>query len=106
MAEKYCCIFVTVPTEEMAVSISQTLVREKLAACVQISGPVRSIYQWQNKVCDEKELVLVIKSTLDLFEEIKNCVVQLHTYDVPEIIALPISQGLDKYLNWIEDVTR
>lgn len=103
--KNYLTVLVTVPNEEMAVTISRTLVQERLAACVQIIDPIRSIYMWKNEVCDDSELLLFIKSTVMQFENLKKRVIELHTYETPEIIALPISNGLDSYLNWITEVT-
>jgi periplasmic divalent cation tolerance protein len=98
--------FITAPSEEEATKIATTLVEEKLVACVNIIPKIRSVYWWEGKVCQEDEVMLVSKSTKSLFPAIMDRVKSLHSYQVPEIISFPISEGLPEYLNWIEDVTK
>ncbi|MBN2384960.1 divalent-cation tolerance protein CutA [bacterium] len=102
---EYCTIMVTVPNNILATDIARALVQEKLAACVQILGPIRSFYRWQDKLCDDAELLVIIKTSLNKFEPIRDRIVTLHNYEVPEIIALPVIKGLDSYLGWIDTVT-
>jgi len=99
-------IFITAPSEEEATKIATTLVEEKLVACVNSIPKIRSVYWWEGKVCQEDEVMLVSKSTKSLFPAIMDRVKSLHSYQVPEIISFPISEGLPEYLNWIEDVTK
>ena len=99
-------IFITASSEEEATKIATTLVEEKLVACVNIIPKIRSVYWWEGKVCQEDEVMLVSKSTKSLFPAIMYRVKSLHSYQVPEIISFPISEGLPEYLNWIEDVTK
>ena len=81
--------------------IARHLVKARLAACVNITQEVRSIYRWEGKVEDEKEFLLVIKSTRDLFPEIRKEILALHSYKVPEVICLPIVDGSQAYLRWL-----
>ena len=81
------------------------LVREKLAACVNIIPAVRSIYSWKGEVCDDGEALMVIKTRSGLLDALRERVVQLHPYDVPEVIALPIVGGHGPYLKWIDEST-
>jgi periplasmic divalent cation tolerance protein len=92
----------TTDSFELARSIAGALVESGEAACVNIVTGVRSIYYWEGKICDEAELLLVIKSTVSSFGAIRNRIKQLHTYKVPEIIAIPIHTGDAEYLGWIE----
>ena len=102
----YVVIFVTSTSEGEAAKIARMLVEEKLAACCNIVPQIRSIFSWKGEVCDEQETLLIVKSRGSMFERIKERVIQLHSYDVPEIIALPIRFGLQDYLEWIDKVTR
>ena len=107
MNEKsYIIIFITAPSDEEAKKIATTLVNEKLVACVNIIPKIHSIYWWENKVCQEDELMLIAKSTQSLFPSIMDRVKSLHSYKVPEILSFPLSEGLPEYLNWIEEVTK
>lgn len=99
-------IYITVPNEDEAARISKTLVKEKLVACVNIIKNVRSIYSWQDKIEDDVEVLMIAKTKKSLFAKVSNRVKELHTYTVPEIIALPIIIGSEDYLNWMNEVLR
>jgi periplasmic divalent cation tolerance protein len=99
-------ILVTTASLREAKQIAKHLVNAKLAACVNISAPLRSIYRWEGKIADEKEYLLLIKSTRDLFAELKTAISSIHSYHTPEIICLPIIDGSRNYLQWIGDSTR
>jgi periplasmic divalent cation tolerance protein len=92
-------------SEEEAVRIGKCLVKEKLAACVNISPNVRSLYFWKNALCDEKEWILLIKTRQPLFQRVKARILELHSYEVPEVLCLPVLSGHDRYLQWILDST-
>ncbi len=96
-------VLVTCGSEEEGVKIAHSLVEERLAACVNLISPVRSIYRWEGKIWDEKEWLLIIKTQKDRFEELEKRVKFLHSYSVPEIIGLPIVEGSSAYLNWIRE---
>ena len=102
---KYITGLVTCPRDKAA-EISRQLVQERLAACVNIVPGLRSIYQWQGEICDDEEALLVIKTRAALFPALKDRVLALHPYEVPEVIALPIIEGHAPYLQWIEGETR
>jgi len=101
---KYITVFVTCP-QDRAPELATQLVQLRLAACVNIIGGLRSIYTWEGKVCDDAEALMVIKTRGVLFEALRDKVVQLHPYDVPEVIALPIIDGHAPYLRWLEEST-
>ncbi len=96
-------VLVTCGSEEEAVRIARALVEERLAACANLISPIRSIYRWEGKVCDEKEWLLVIKTMRERFEELDKRVKALHSYSTPEVIALPIIDGSAAYLKWLEE---
>ena len=99
-------VLVTCGSEEEATKIANSLVEEGVAACVNIISPVRSIYRWEGKIWDEKEWVLIIKTQKKRFEELEKKVKSLHSYSVPEVIALPIVEGSASYLKWLEETTK
>ena len=96
-------VLVTASSLRESKKIAKHLVDARLAACVNITAPAQSIYRWQGKVAEDKEFLLVIKSSRELFEEIKAAVTKLHSYSNPEIICLPIVDGSEDYLQWIGD---
>jgi periplasmic divalent cation tolerance protein len=102
----FIVVFVTCGSEEEALKIARALVEERLAACANIVSPLRSIYRWEGKIWDEKEWLLIIKTQQSTFEDLSKRVKALHSYSLPEIIALPIVEGSPAYLNWIEENTK
>lgn len=98
-------VYITVPSPEEGKKIAKALVEKRLAACVNIVPGLRSIYHWQEKICDEKELLLIAKTRDSLFERLEHEVKSIHSYKVPEIIALPIVKGSKEYLDWIYENT-
>ncbi|ELR97781.1 divalent-cation tolerance protein CutA [Gloeocapsa sp. PCC 73106] len=101
---QYAIVLVTAPSQTEAEAIASSLITECLAACVSIT-PIHSFYRWQGQVHSDQEWQLVIKTTLDLFPSISEKIIELHSYEVPEIIAIPIVQGSSAYLNWIASNT-
>jgi len=95
-------VLITAPGDEEGARIAMTLVDERLVACVNIVHGVRSIFSWQGKTQDEREVLLICKSTSERMPAIIARVKQLHSYAVPEIIALPIAVGSPEYLEWVE----
>lgn len=93
----------TAAAAEDARKIAAALVEEKLAACVQIVAPITSIYRWQGAVEEEKEILLLIKSSRELIPRIAELLDRLHPYEVPELIATPIVEGSAAYLNWLRE---
>jgi len=98
-------VLVTCGSEEEALRISNTLVEERLAACVNLISPIRSIYRWEGRIWDEKEWLLVIKTQKKKFDDLENKVKSLHSYSVPEIISLPVIAGSSSYLEWLLEMT-
>lgn len=98
-------VFITASTEDEAVLIARALVETRLAGCVNIIRNIRSIYSWQGKIEDETEVLMVVKTRKSLFESLTEKVKGLHSYSVPEIIALPITDGSEAYLEWLTEVT-
>jgi len=99
-------VLVTAGSETEATNIARALVEQKLVACVNVLPGVRSIFQWKGNVTEEREFLLVAKTVSQVFEQVATTVKSLHSYDVPEVIALPIRHGLPEYLSWVRDVTK
>ncbi len=97
--------FVTCSSEDEALKIANALVEDRLAACVNLVAPIRSIYRGEGKIWDEKEWLLIIKTQRHRFEALEKKVKSLHSYSVPEIISLPITEGSSAYLGWIRENT-
>lgn len=104
-AQEIAVVWVTVGNYEEAVKIAKTIVEEKLAACVNIIPSVRSIYFWKGEVCDDSESLLMIKTREALFERLKDRIRELHSYEVPEIIAVRLHNGHEPYLLWVTENT-
>ena len=103
---KHIVVLITVPSKEIAEKIAKALLDQNLAACVNIVAPTRSLYTWENKIFDDEELLLIVKSRAELFEnQLVPAVQAIHPYEVPEIIALPILMGSKSYLDWIDGST-
>ena len=96
-------VFTTAGSEEEAKKISQGLVQKKLAYCVNTIPSIQSTYHWEGKLCVDKELLLIIKTQEKKFTALKTWILENHSYDVPEVIALPITQGSADYLKCIDD---
>ena len=101
----YSVVFMTASSHEEAENIAENLVSHKLAACVNILPNMKSFYWWDDKVCKDDELLLVAKIKTSLFKDLEKAVKKLHSYDVPEILLLPIENGSNAYLQWMEKVT-
>jgi len=101
----YIQISTTTETREQARKIARHLVEQKLAACVQISGPMESTYRWKGNVETANEWLCVIKTRPSLFKKVEAAIKKLHPYETPEIIAVPITKGSREYLNWLDEET-
>lgn len=99
-------VLVTAPTPERAAEIARALVDERLAACGNVVQGIRSIYRWEGKVQEDAEALLVLKTTRARFDALRDRVLALHPYEVPEVIALPVEAGSARYLAWIAGETR
>jgi periplasmic divalent cation tolerance protein len=100
---EYLLVSITASSAEEAERIAKALVQERLAACVNIVPAITSVYRWQGEIHRDSEVLLIAKSRLELFESLVARVKELHSYQVPEIIALPIVAGSKAYLNWIDE---
>lgn len=98
-------VLITAPDEDEAAAIGRALVEARLAACVNIVKEVRSIYRWEGKVEDEPEVLMVAKTQASLFGALEKKVKELHSYTVPEIVALPLVEGSADYLKWLKEST-
>jgi len=96
-------VLTTCDSEMLAEQLARHLVEHRFAACVNILPKARSIYRWQEKIEDAGEWVLLIKSRRDLFAALRAEIQRLHTYETPEVIALPIVDGSEAYLGWLDD---
>jgi periplasmic divalent cation tolerance protein len=99
--ESHIQVVTTTDKKEDAEKIALSLVERKIAACVQIVGPITSIYRWKGNIETAEEWQCVIKSRKDLYEEIETAIKAIHPYEVPEIIAVPIVAGSGDYLEWL-----
>ncbi|MBN2061925.1 MAG: divalent-cation tolerance protein CutA [Deltaproteobacteria bacterium] len=100
---EYIQVSTTLATREDAGRLAGELVERRLAACAQILGPITSTFWWKEKVNEEEEWLLTIKSRKDLYERIEAVIKKLHPYEVPEIIATPITAGSREYLGWMDE---
>jgi periplasmic divalent cation tolerance protein len=98
-------VLITTSDEVEAARIARALVEARLSGCINIIKDIRSIYSWQGKVQDENEVLMVVKTRESLFNSLVEKVKELHSYTVPEIIALPIMIGSEDYLKWLKEVT-
>lgn len=99
-------VLVTASSKAEALLIGRGVVEKKLAACVTIVPNVTSIFEWGGKACEEHECLLVMKSNADVYAALEAEVKSLHSYEVPEILALPVVQGSSEYLTWVRAMSR
>lgn len=99
-------VLTNVPEDESAHAIARALVEQRLAACVNVLQPVRSIYRWQGIIEQANEVTLLIKTTQDCYAALEAAIRSVHPYEVPEIIALPVVAGLPAYLDWLARKTQ
>jgi periplasmic divalent cation tolerance protein len=102
---EFLAVLTTMDSEESAQVLAASAVAGKLAACAQVDGPVKSVYQWQGKIETDTEWRVLHKTTADRYGELEALIKCLHTYDTPEIIATPITAGSDEYLAWLRTET-
>ena len=101
MDGEYLVVYVTAPAGAGEAELARTLVEERLVACVNVVPTLRSFYRWEGAVHDDSEALLICKTTAARYPELEARILQLHPYDVPEIIALPVKRGAAPYLDWI-----
>ncbi|GGP86710.1 divalent cation tolerance protein [Saccharothrix coeruleofusca] len=99
-------VITTTDSEESAGRLAAAVVEARLAACVQVGGPVRSVYRWEGEVRDEREWQLWAKTTRDRLAGLTDFIQTNHPYDTPEVVALPVLGGSPAYLGWVTEATR
>jgi len=106
MQSKFVVVLVTVPSKDIGERIANELLEQGLIACANLIESVKSFYTWQEEMHKDEEVLMVLKTRADLFQDkLVPAIQTLHPYEVPEIIALPIEMGAQNYLNWMEEVT-
>ena len=103
---EHILVLTTVPDKKAGQDIAQVLVEERLAACVTVSGAAQSSYWWKDKISQDQEHILFIKTRGKLYSQVEERILKIHPYEVPEIIALPLIQGHTKYFDWISKETQ
>ncbi len=98
-------VITTFSEKEDAKKFGELVIKKELGACVQILGPIESIYSWNDKVGDSEEYICFIKTKKDLYEELEELILEIHPYETPELIAVDIVEGSEEYLDWINHVT-
>ena len=98
-------VLTTLSSEEEAVKLVQVLLERRLIACGTVFPPARSFYRWQNRVADEREVVVMLKTRSARLDSLQSAFQEIHPYKVPELLALPVAAGLSKYLEWINGET-
>jgi periplasmic divalent cation tolerance protein len=95
-------VLTTCNSQEQGAQLARHLIEHRLAACVNILTGARSFYRWKGEIEQASEVVLLIKSRRDVFESLREAIGQLHSYEIPELIALPVVDGSDAYLRWLD----
>jgi periplasmic divalent cation tolerance protein len=95
-------VFMTAGSQDEANSIANSIVESGAAACVQILSQMESVYRWKDKIEREREVLLIAKTTMDRFDDLKRQVLAIHSYETPEIVALPITAASSDYLDWLK----
>jgi periplasmic divalent cation tolerance protein len=103
LEDHFQLVLCTCPDQESAQLIAEQLVDAKLAACVNILPGIVSIYRWQGAIESTQEQLLLIKTTTENYDRLERTINELHPYELPEVIAIPIENGLESYLSWIDD---
>lgn len=106
MSTETIIVLCTHPAGQAAQSLASHLVEQRLAACVNILPEIKSVYSWQGTITTDTECQLIIKTRSDLFDAIKEAIIQQHPYELPEVIAVPVTRGHAPYLQWIIDSTQ
>lgn len=102
---EFIVIYCTVPNKREGREIAKRLIEYKLVACVNIIDKVESVFSWDGEMCEEKEALMIIKTRKDHFTKINHAIQKLHSYNVPEVIAMPVAHADETYLKWIEHET-
>ena len=103
---RFQLVLTTTDSKSVAERIAHELVERRLAACVNLVDPVRSVYRWEGQVVSSEERLLIIKTSVERFPQVAAAIRELHTYDVPEIVAVPLTMGDERYLSWLAGCLR
>ncbi|MDR3049241.1 MAG: divalent-cation tolerance protein CutA [Elusimicrobiota bacterium] len=103
--EKYLIVCITVPNKKTGNAIIKNILPKKLVSCINIISKVDSFYWWKSKICNTKELLLMMKTTHYNFKKLEKYIKEIHPYEVPEIISINIANGSKDYLDWIKEYT-
>lgn len=106
MSSDFLLILCTCPTSSAATAIATALLEERIAACVNQVPGIKSMYRWEGRVEHDDEVLLLIKATRSMFNEIEATIGKLHPHELPEIIGVPLAAGSEAYLNWIKSSTK
>ena len=101
-----CLVITNLPDRDSAGRLAHALIEKRLAACVNVLSPCRSVYRWQGKTEDAEEFPMLIKTTLERYAELEAAIRAGHPYELPEIIAVPLAAGLPAYLEWVASETK
>jgi periplasmic divalent cation tolerance protein len=101
-----CLVITNLPDRDSAGRLAHALIEKRLAACVNVLSPCRSVYRWQGKTEDAEEFPMLIKTTVERYAELEAAIRAGHPYELPEIIAVPIERGLPAYLEWVAGETQ
>ena len=93
------------PDNDSAIALAQRIIKGKMAACVNVLPSVTSIYEWKDEIKQDSEILLLIKTTKSRYTDLQTLICESHPYELPEVIAVPISDGLPEFLSWIDDTT-
>ena len=96
-------VLTNLPDSESAFNLARALIRRRVAACVNVLGPATSFYRWEGREEEASEVPVIIKSTRDRYPELERVIRENHPYEIPKIVALPVEQGLEKYLGWVAE---
>jgi periplasmic divalent cation tolerance protein len=99
-------VFTTLPSADKAAELAKLVVEERLAACANLLPAIRSIYRWQGKLQDENEVLLLLKTRAEHLERLKLRILELHPYELPEVLAVPVEAGYQPYLEWLAGETK
>jgi len=102
----YCLAYTLTDSQEEAKKIAHVLVKNKLAACCNIIQNVTSVYEWKDEINEDPEFLVLCKTKKELFNEVKECILKNHSYELPAILMLPVETGLQGFLDWIDETTK
>ncbi len=98
-----CLVYVTVKDEDEGVSIAQKVVDKRLAACANLYPKIKSVFKYQNQIQTQEEAVLLLKTTVQAYDELERIIIEIHSYDDPCVLKIPIEDGAADFMNWIKD---